>query len=159
MIGKLSSRRRVDAHERHLVVGEPAERAVAALLAHPAAVAQLDRHAVRRERLHQPVELLQPVPARREAGRELHEVAPSLPASANGAVSSTSRLATVSSSSGVRRTRPRSVGLGLVAQVGRAASRARAAWRESRRCTFTSNTKPSGVCSTHLWTLVRSGIA
>ena len=30
---------------------------------------------MRRERLHQPVELLQPVAARREARRELHEVA------------------------------------------------------------------------------------
>ena len=135
------------------------QRAVAALVAHPAAVAQLDGHAVRLERADQAVELVELVPPGLNAGRQLHQVRAQL------------------AGLGERRRllheplRQRRLQLGRqrhAAAPGRlaprragpaAASRSGAEWRDSSRCALTSKTKPSGVSSTHLWTVVRSGTA
>jgi hypothetical protein len=68
----------VDADEGRTPVGEPLERVLASLVAYPASIAQLERDAVRGERLDQAIELVQLMLPRRERGGQLHEVATEL---------------------------------------------------------------------------------
>jgi hypothetical protein len=87
-VGQVVARRGVDRrHDRHVlgalgrvgadpdgaVLAHPAERALAALLVEPAAVAQLDRDRVRAQALEQRGERVQPLVAGPEGGRELEQ--------------------------------------------------------------------------------------